>query len=637
MTDTKIIRIGGASGFWGDSTVGAPQLVASGQVDYLAFDYLAELTMSILAGARMKKPELGYATDFVTVAMRAVLKDVVAQGIRVVSNAGGVNPEGCADALRALAAELGVAVKIAVVTGDDVMPQLPALRDRQPPVAELQSGTALPAKVVTANVYLGALPIQAALDAGAQIVITGRCVDSAVTLGILMHEFGWQADDYDRLAGGSLAGHVIECGCQGTGGLHTDWEAVPDWAHIGYPIVECAQDGSFTATKPAGTGGLVAPQVVAEQMLYEIHDLKAYLLPDVVCDFTRVTMVQTGADRVRVTGARGVAPTGSYKVCATYIDGFKTSAQLTIVGIDAVAKARRTGEAILERVGGLLAAQGMAPFSATQIEILGAESGWGAIANPAVQHTREAVLRLTARHADKKALELLSREIAPAGTSFAPGTTGAGGRSGVSPLIRQYAFLLEKEQVVPMVLLDGVEVALAPHPSLSPEGRGRSTAPVLPDGEKGTQAFVSPPLPLGEGRGEGLHSNRPVTLDHSTQTAINNEDQSVQVPLIRLAWARSGDKGDTSNIGVIARKPEWLPLLRAQLTPEAVKAYLAHAIQGQVTRHEVPGIHAFNFVCEQALGGGGMASLNNDALGKGMGQMLLTMPIQVPSAWGLKA
>ncbi|WP_024538968.1 acyclic terpene utilization AtuA family protein [Comamonas badia] len=625
MTDTKIIRIGGASGFWGDSSVGAPQLVASGQVDYLAFDYLAELTMSILAGARMKKPELGYATDFVTVAMRAVLKDVVAQGIRVVSNAGGVNPEGCADALRALAAELGVAVKIAVVTGDDVMPQLPALRDRQPPVAELQSGAPLPAKIVTANAYLGALPIQAALDAGAQIVITGRCVDSAVTLGILMHEFGWQADDYDRLAGGSLAGHIIECGCQGTGGLHTDWEAVPDWAHIGYPIVECAADGSFTATKPAGTGGLVAPQVVAEQMLYEIHDPKAYLLPDVVCDFTQVTMVQTGADRVRVAGARGVAPTGSYKVCATYIDGFKTSAQLTIVGIDAVAKARRTGEAILERVGGLLAAQGMAPFSATHIEVLGAESGWGALANLAVQHTREAVLRLTARHADRKALELLAREIAPAGTSFAPGTTGAGGRSGVSPLIRQYAFLLDKASVAPVVVLEGVLVAVGPHPRPLPEGEGANASP------------VSPPLPLGEGRGEGLHSNRPVALDHPAQTAINNEEQTVQVPLIRLAWARSGDKGDTSNIGVIARKPEWLPLLRAQLTPEAVKAYLAHAIQGQVTRHEVPGIHAFNFVCEQALGGGGMASLNNDALGKGMGQMLLTMPIQVPSAWGLKA
>ncbi len=594
----KVVRIGGASGFWGDSSVGAPQLVACGQVDYLAFDYLAELTMSILAAAHLKKPELGYATDFVAVAMKAVLKDVAAKGIRVVSNAGGVNPQGCADALRKLAAAQGVAVKIAVVTGDDVMPLLPGLRTANPPVAELQSGAPLPAEVVTANAYLGALPIKAALDAGAQIVVTGRCVDSAVTLGILMHEFGWQPGDFDQLAGGSLAGHIIECGCQATGGLHTDWERVPDWAHIGYPIVECEADGSFSVTKPAGTGGLVAPQTVAEQMLYEIGDPANYLLPDVVCDFTQVRMHATAADRVRVEGARGRAPTGRYKVCATYADGFRTSAQLTIVGFDAVAKARRTGEAIFERVGELLAAQGLAPFSRTHLEVLGAESGYGPLAQPAVQGTREAVLRIAACHAEKAALELLAREVAPAGTSWAPGTTGAGGRAPASPLIRQYAFLLDKALVSPRVALDGVPL------DVPPAAAGAEAGAEVPG------AVPAPPLPLEE-----------------------PTEPSVTVPLIHLAWARSGDKGDSSNIGVIARKPEWLPLLRAQLTPERVARHLAHAVQGPVTRYEVPGIHAFNFLCEQALGGGGMASLRNDALGKGMGQMLLAMPVRVPAAW----
>ena len=213
----RTVRIGGASGFWGDSSVGAPQLVASGQIDYLVFDYLAELTMSILAAARQKNAALGYATDFVTVAMRAVLKDVVQRGIRVVSNAGGVNPQACAAALQTLAEELGVNVKIAVVTGDDVMPLIPQLREANEPVRELQSGVPLPERVVTANAYLGALPVKAALDAGANVVITGRCVDSAVTLGVLMHEFGWSVDDHDRLAAGSLAGHIIECGCQATG------------------------------------------------------------------------------------------------------------------------------------------------------------------------------------------------------------------------------------------------------------------------------------------------------------------------------------------------------------------------------------------------------------------------------------
>lgn len=591
----RVVRIGGASGFWGDSSLGAPQLVSSGQIDYLVFDYLAELTMSILAGARLKKPELGYATDFVTVAMKAVLREVVERGIRVVSNAGGVNPQGCAASLAALAAEQGVPLKIAVVLGDDVMPLLPQLRDGADPVRELQSGAALPAQVLTANAYLGALPIRAALDAGAQVVITGRCVDSAVTLGVLMHEFGWHPTDYDALAAGSLAGHIIECGCQATGGLHTDWDTVPGWADIGYPIVECRADGSLICTKPAGTGGLVIPAVIAEQLLYEIGDPARYILPDVVCDFTQVTLAQAGEHRVAVRGARGYPPTESYKVSATYMAGFKASAQLTIVGFDAVAKARRTGAAIVERTSAMLAKLGLPPYTATHIEVLGAESCYGPHAT--VQHTREAVLRLTATHARKEALDLLAREVAPAGTSWAPGTTGAGGgRASASPSIRQYAFLLPKTQLKPVVLMDGTELAV-------PQPAGTAAVPREPA-----------PSPVAE----------PDLAAHASELR--------EVPLIRLAWARSGDKGDISNIGVIARAPALLPLLRAQLTENAVAAFLAHLVKGRVTRYEVPGIDAFNFVCEQALDGGGMSSLRNDPLGKGMGQILLAMPIQVPIA-----
>ena len=595
----RVVRIGGASGFWGDSSLGAPQLVGSGQIDYLVFDYLAELTMSILAGARLKKPELGYATDFVAVAMKAVLRDVVDRGIRVVSNAGGVNPQGCAAALAALAAEQGVPLSIAVVLGDDVLPLLPQLREAADPVRELQSGATLPAQVLTANAYLGALPIKAALDAGAQVVITGRCVDSAVTLGVLMHEFGWAPTDYDALAAGSLAGHIIECGCQATGGLHTDWDTVPGWADIGYPIVECRADGSFTCTKPAGTGGLVTPAVIAEQMLYEIGDPARYILPDVVCDFTQVTLAQAGEHRVAVRGARGHAPTDSYKVSATYMAGFKASAQLTIVGFDAVAKARRTGDAIVERTSLMLVKLGLPPYTATHIEVLGAESCYGPHAT--AQHTREAVLRLTATHARKEALDLLAREVAPAGTSWAPGTTGAGGgRVAASPSIRQFAFLLPKALLNPVVLMDGAELAV--------------------------------PQPAGAAVVAGEPAPTPVAIAVAVPGVAAHPSELREVPLIRLAWARSGDKGDISNIGVIARAPALLPLLRAQLTEGAVAAFLAHLVKGRVTRFEVPGIHAFNFVCEQALDGGGMSSLRNDALGKGMGQILLSMPIQVPIA-----
>jgi hypothetical protein len=590
---SKVVRIGGASGFWGDSSVGAPQLVAASHVDYLVFDYLAELTMSILAAARGKDPELGYATDFVTVTMKAILRDVVDQGIRVISNAGGINPQGCARAIAALAAEQGIHVKIAVVRGDDVMGLVPELRDEG--VKEMQSGAPLPARVLTANAYLGALPIKQALDGGAQIVITGRCVDSAVTLGALMHEFRWAADDYDRLAQGSLAGHIIECGCQATGGLHTDWEAVPDWAHIGYPVVECHSDGSFVATKPPGTGGLVTTAVIGEQMLYEIGDPRRYLLPDVTCDFSGVKLEQAGEHRVHVHGARGLAPGPAYKVSSTYVDGFRCSAQLTIVGTDAARKARRTGEAILERTRELFAQQGMGDYTRTHVEVIGSEeASFGPQAR--TRDVREAVLRVAVMHPQKTALELFAREVAPAGTSWSPGTTGADGRPRPAPAIKQFAFLLDKSRVEAQVVI-GEQVK----PVEVPTGQGPVPAP--PTARSSDAAKVAPGADL------------------------------VEVPLIRVAWGRSGDKGDSSNIGIIARRPEWLPLLREQLTEGRVAQWLAHLVRGSVMRFDVPGVHAMNFLCTQALDGGGMASLRNDPLGKGMAQVLLAMPVRVPREW----
>jgi hypothetical protein len=590
----RCVRIGGASGFWGDSSVGAPQLVKLGQVDYLVFDYLAELTMSILAAARAKDANLGYATDFVTVTMKAILKDVVAQGVKVISNAGGVNPKACAQAIAALAAEQGLNVTIAVVQGDDVMPLVPQLREEG--VTELQSGAELPARLLTANAYLGALPVRQALADGAQVVITGRCVDSAVTLGALMHEFGWDATDYDRLAQGSLAGHIIECGCQATGGLHTDWESVLDWAHIGYPVIECRSDGSFVATKPLATGGLVSPAVIAEQMLYEIGNPRRYLLPDVTCDFSEVTLEAMGEHRVLVRGARGLAPGPGYKVSATYMDGFRCSAQLTIVGVDAARKSRRTGEAILERTRELFAQHGFTDFTRTLVEVLGSEHGnYGPHAQTA--DVREAVLRVAVMHPQKAALELFAREIAPAGTSWSPGTTGADGRPKPSPCIKQFAFLLDKRRVAPAVAIGD-----------------RFTPVAVPVGQDEVPAPAAPSPALNE------------TVNGPT----------VEVPLIRVAWARSGDKGDTSNVGIIARRPEWLPVLREQLTEARVAQWLAHLVHGTVTRFDVPGIHAMNFVCTRALDGGGMASLRNDPLGKGMAQILLSMPVQVPAGWGLQ-
>lgn len=585
----KTVRIGGASGFWGDSSVGAPQLVRGAKIDYLVFDYLAELTMSILARARMKDAQAGYATDFPAIVMKSVLREVVAQGIRVVSNAGGLNPSACAAAVARIAEDAGVALTIAVVEGDDLLPRIEDFRARG--VTDLWSGAPLPAKLASANAYLGAFPVARALAAGAQVVITGRGVDSAVTLGPLIHEFGWRETDYDRLAGGSLAGHILECGAQATGGLHTDWEQVPDWANIGYPIAECAADGSFVLTKPGGSGGLVTPATVGEQMLYEIHDPARYLLPDVSCDFTDVRMAQAGPQRVRVSGARGAAPTDSYKVAATWADGWRLSAQLTLIGIDAARKAQRTGEAILERTRALFAARGWHDYRRTRIETLGAEHAYGP--HGRVPHAREVILRLVAEHAAREPLELLAREVAPAGTSWSPGTTGSGlGRQSPVPVVKLFSFLVPKADVAVRVRFEGVEEAWVP--AATPAGSG---------------------VPPARHPEFGMPQGPAVTL-----------------PLVTIAWARSGDKGNTENIGVIARHADFLPVIAHEVTPERVAAHFAYCVEGPVTRHDVPGIGAWNFVLERALDGGGMASMRADPLGKGFAQMLLDLPVAVPAA-----
>ncbi len=594
-TSARTVRIGGASGFWGDSMVAAPQLVNSGLIDYLVFDYLAETTMAILAAARAKKPEMGYATDFVDSAMKQVLPEVMRRGIKVIANAGGINPGGCAEALRALARSMGLEPRIAVVEGDDVSALMPALR--QAGTRDMFTGEPLPEQVLSASAYFGALPIACALAAGADIVITGRCVDSAVTLGALMHEFNWAPGQYDCLAGGSLAGHIIECGCQATGGLFTDWREVPDWPHIGYPIIECAEDGSFVLSKAPGTGGLIRRACVAEQLLYEIGNPADYLLPDVRCDFRQVSIEQLDDTHVRVSGARGRAPTTSYKVSATQLDGWRCAGSTVIVGIDAAAKARRTGEAIIERTREILAAMGLPDYSATYIELLGAETLYGAHARTG--DTREAMLRVVVEHPMKKPLEIFAREIAPAGTSWSPGTTGASsGRPSPSPLIKPFSFLLDKARAPARVVIGDERLAVEA-PAGVTAAADAAEAPALP-----------PPAAWSDPPGQAL----------------------VEVPLIKLAWARSGDKGNQENIGVIARRPEWLPLLWQRLTPEAVQRHFAHLAHGRVERFHLPGISAINFVLYDALAGGGPASPRFDPLGKGFGQILLDMPVQVPES-----
>jgi len=587
----QVLRIGCGSGFWGDSAAGPRQLVHAG-VDVLALDYLSEITMSLLARARRKRPELGYTPDFVGAVMTPLAAEISRRRIKVIANAGGVNPEGCRDALRAALDRQGIRLSIAVVSGDDVSSELDSLRSAGR--IDLETQSPLPPAVISANAYLGAFPIAAALRNGADVVITGRCVDSALVLGPLIAAFDWRASDLDRLAMGSLAGHIVECGVQATGGIFTDWrDVVSGWDNMGFPIVECHRDGSFVVTKPEGTGGCVSLATVAEQITYEVHDPARYVLPDVTCDFSEVRLEQVGADRVFVTGARGLPAPVDYKASLTYHDGYRCMATMLIAGSEAVDKAKCVGEAIFARTRRMLSEAGFADYARTSIEVLGSESLYGAQSR-ALQ-SREVILKIATMHAEEKALLLFAREIYPAATSMAQGITGfAGGRPEVQPVVRLASCLISKLRVQTQVDVDGLR-----------------------------EAFHS---------AETFESGR--THERARSSSFETiEGPCTEVPLIQLAHGRSGDKGDRVNIGVIARRPEYLPAIAAALTPAAVREYLIHLVHGDVERFDWPGIHAFNFVLQGALDGGGTASLRYDPQGKTYAQILMDMPVAVPVTW----
>jgi hypothetical protein len=446
------VRIGNGCGFWGDNLDAPLFLAEQGRLDYLTLEYLAELTMSILAIQKQRDAQAGYGGDFLEVLERLCPVLHSQPNLRIVTNAGGMNPLGCAAKSRQLLDRAGLADRlIGVVDGDDLLPDLDQLLAAGHALANLDTGaplSAIRARVVSANAYLGAQPIVATLRAGAALVITGRVADASLTLGPAVHELGWAWDDWDRLSAGSVAGHLIECGAQCTGGLWCNWTEATNLSKVGYPIAEIERDGTFRITKPPGSGGAVNRETIAEQLLYEVGDPTAYLTPDVTADFTSVTLTESGPDIVQIGGARGRPATDTYKVSIAYRDGFTASGTLAILGPGAPAKARACGAMILER----LRRAGL-DFEQSNIECLGA----GAVVPGVIMakaEPPEVVLRVTVRDPRRNAVERFAKEVAPLVTSGPPGVTGyTTGRPPVREVFAYWPALLAKSALAPRACL----------------------------------------------------------------------------------------------------------------------------------------------------------------------------------------
>ena len=448
MKDT--IRIASGQGFWGDQLDAPKQQIENGPIDYLMLDYLAEVTMSIMQKQRSRNADAGYARDFVPL-MEDVLPAVVERNIRVIANAGGVNPEGCAEATLQAARDAGVSdqARIGVVTGDDILDRLPELLERGVELRNMETGEPLAAvldQVQSANAYIGARPVVAALRKGAHVVITGRSTDTALTYGPMIHEFGWAWDDYDRIAAGVVAGHINECGAQASGGnCLVDWRSIPRLSEIGYPIVEAAPDGSFVVTKHSGTGGRINPGVVKEQLLYEMGDPRQYITPDCVADFTTISIEEAGEDRVRVHGVRGAAPTDMLKVSIAYSAGYKATGTLVYAWPDAVDKARAADRVLRERLDRL----GL-PFDEVLTEFVGWNATHGPLAGEPPPDLPEVTVRWGVRGQDREAVDRFTKELAPLVLAGPPSVTGfAGGRPRVQDIVAYWPALIPKTEIEP--------------------------------------------------------------------------------------------------------------------------------------------------------------------------------------------
>jgi hypothetical protein len=570
----ETIRIGNASGYWGDDLTVLRRQLEGGPLDVVSLDFLAEITMSILQKQRLRDPKAGYARDFVD-QLDEVLELALDRGTVVISNAGGVAPRACAEAIHASAAARGLDPRIGVVAGDDVLADLPRWREQGIVLKNMEDGrdyAEVEDLATSANAYFGAAPVVRALERGAQFVVTGRVTDTGITLAPMIHRFGWASTDYDQLAAGIVAGHILECGAQSTGGNFTDWRTVPSFHEIGYPIVEMSADGSFVVTRHEGQGGMVTVETVREQLLYEMGDPLSYITPDVVADFSSIRLESDGDDRVRVSGIRGAAPTEFLKLSVSYRDGYKASGAVIVCGPEAREKSEKFAEILWGRVP---------EYEATLTEHVGADATWGPL-SPS-QQANEIYLRFGARDHDAKKLDAFSKMLPALILSGPPGVAVTGGRPRVTEVVAYWPMLVPRELCTATIEIVG-------------GGEDGGVDEVLFEGATGSGRCEPGPVP-----------------EAPALPAPSGE--AVRVRLADLAHGRSGDKGDTCNIGLIARHPALYAWLVDNVTAEFVRDRFAGRCHGGVDRFEVPNLFALNFLLHESLGGGGTLSLHLDAQG----------------------
>lgn len=620
-----VVRVGNAGGYWGDDRRALErQVLGPEPPEFVTSDFLAEISMGLLKKQQLRDPAAGYARDFVEQAA-PLLGALRERGITMISNAGGVNPEGCADALLEAAAAAGTPLTVAVVSGDDLLPDLDRLLAAGVRFDDLETGEALGdrrASVAAANAYLGAEPVVRALAHEPDVVVTGRVTDTGLTLAPLRFALGWDPEDWDRIAQGLVAGHLIECGAQATGGNYTDWRRAPGLGRQGFPVIEATADGAFTLTKQPGTGGLVTPAVAKEQLLYELGDPALYLSPDATVDFSAVTVEASGPDRVRVTGARGGPPPDTLKVSLALGGGFRVDAALLVGGPEVRAKAEALETALRERLAADCEAAGVPEPDEVRMALIGGGGlqrgfGGGGGGEPSAEPV-EGLVRFAARSEHREPLEIL-RRLAPGLLLSGPaGLAVTGGAPRVSSVVRYWPSLAPREAVMARIRVL--------------RGQAGGTREVIAEEEVPCSGPTRPPDAgtVGSPRNPAAASGGlPPSRPRPEEDATGDE---IETPLGAIAHARGGDKGDAANLGVVARSPECYRWLSEHLTAERMAEWAAGIADGPVRRYALPGIGALNFVLEKSLGGGGAESLLPDPQGKTLASALLLRPVRVPAA-----